>query len=692
MAAVRSDILEQLAVSTHRQQALDFAQRMMEAVQDRLDPVMRGWMPTGQDSSESFGGVTTDLPSLRAASRKAFYQHAHGRGVIRTLVKFVIGGGIVVDFHERDEEALLALNDLWYAFQREIRWFSFAREFVTRGFRDGEVFVRRFPRPDAPLTLRFIDPEKILEIKNDPNDAETAESYSVAFGVKQNDIDASEILHVPLNVDRNVQRGRPILESILPYLTKYDKWLDARMVLNIIRASVALVQEVQGSSTDLLRLRTAQRASNSLSETDQSRMLRPGTILRGTPGVKYSMLSPNLDARDAAADGRTILMAVAAAAGFPDIFVTADYCHSMDTEALTERGWLHYRDLQPEDRLATMHPETGDLEFQTPQLHSFFYVGSMYRYWAWRAAFCVTPQHELFVSYLPVSESEEHPGFYRHYEKVRVSDIAFEAGTYLMTPASVRWQERTIAIADLATTNTPQLSEINGREKPQHELLHLDRIERIPWNDEVWCATVPNGLLVTRYEGKVLISGNSQANFSSTITAQNPAIREFEDWQHIFGEAFATIVDWVLADGMERQVLPMRTSEGRPINLGLDVAFPPLLKRDLAQEVTAYAQLMELRAMSRRTVQLKMGLDPDQEQHLIDQEGPPPTPTVKPAAKRPGDRNPRQQSTGEESKKMSVRVRRAKEESHNGADHDFEVDIAVPLAPAEVEVGGDGLT
>ena len=45
MAAVRADILEQLAVSTHRQQALDFAQRMMEAVQDRLDPVMRGWMP-----------------------------------------------------------------------------------------------------------------------------------------------------------------------------------------------------------------------------------------------------------------------------------------------------------------------------------------------------------------------------------------------------------------------------------------------------------------------------------------------------------------------------------------------------------------------------------------------------------------------------------------------------------------------
>ncbi len=689
MATIRSDILEQLTVGNHRQQALDFAQRMMEAVQDQLDPVMRGWMPTGQNSTEAFGGVTTDLPSLRAASRKAFYQHAHGRGVIRTLVKFVIGGGILVDFHERDEAALLALNDLWYTFQREIRWFSFAREFVTRGFRDGEVFVRRFPRPDMPLALRFLDPEKVMEIKTDPGDAETALSYSIEYGMKRFDVDAAEILHLPLNVDRNVQRGRPILESILPYLTKYDKWLDARMVLNIVRASVALVQEVQGSSTDLLRLRTAQRAASSASETDQSRMLRPGTILRGTPGVKYSMLSPNLDARDAATDGRTILMAVAAAAGFPDIFVTADYCHSMDTEVLTERGWVHFGDLRDDDQLGTMNPQTGDLEFQTPyRLHRFHHQGEMYRYWAWRSAFCVTPQHEMLVSLLP--GGEDHMVFPDHYGKIRACDL--EIGSYVMTPASIRWQGHTLAICDLAITDTPHLSEIGDCGKTRHELLDVDRIEHIPWDDDVWCATVPHGLLVTRYEGKVLISGNSQANFASTITAQNPAIREFEDWQNVFGEAFATIVGWVLADAVERRMLPMTTGEGKPVNLGIDVAFPPLLKRDLAQEVTAYAQLMGLRAMSRRTLQLKMGLDPDAEQVLLDQEPPLPTQTVKPAAKRPGDQGPRQQSTGEESKKMSVRVRRAKEKAHNGADHDFTVELGVPNPPAEIEMGGDELT
>ncbi|MDP3771334.1 MAG: phage portal protein, partial [bacterium] len=424
-------------------------------------------------------------------------------------VKFVIGGGIVVDFQERDEATLIALDDFWSAFQRETRWFSFVREFVTRGFRDGEVFVRRFPRQDMSLALRFIDPEKVPEIKTDPNDAETALSYAIEFGTKRLDVDAGEILHVALNVDRNVQRGRPILESILPHLAKYDKWMDARMVLNIVRASVALVQEVQGSSTDLLRLRAAQRATSSASETDKSRMLRPGTILRGTPGVKYSMLSPNLDARDAATDGRTILLAVAAAAGFPDIFVTADY---------------------------------------------------------------------------------------------------------------------------------------------------------------------------------------ARANFASTLSAHNPAIREFEDWQHVYGEAFTTIVDWVLADAMARRVLPLRTSKGKPVNLGIDVAFPPLLKRDLAQEVTAYAQLVGLQAMSRRTLQLRMGLDPDQEQKLIDEEGPLPIQTVKPAAKQPGDKGPRQQSTGEEGKKMSVRVRRAKEKVQNGTDHDFDLEFAVPLAPTEVEMGGDGFT
>lgn len=309
----------------------EMALSSIESLSDQLDPQMQGWSLIGGSSLDrSLDSVPGDLSELRRRSINAYYRDPHGRSIIRTLVKFIIGKGTVVDFHEKDKEALTHIIRWWRWCSRINRWFSFQKEFVRRTFRDGEVFVRKFPQNDgSPLRLRFIDPDKVPDdgIITDPDDVETVLAYRIATSNgKFIEVDASEIIHYKYDVDRNVKRGRPVLESMLKNIARYEKWVEARMVLNIVRSSVALVREVQGSTTDLSRLRTAQRSSSQTGvEADRAKMLRPGTIITASPGVKYTMLSPDLDARDAAQDGRTILLSLAAAAGLPDVFVTADY-------------------------------------------------------------------------------------------------------------------------------------------------------------------------------------------------------------------------------------------------------------------------------------------------------------------------------------------------------------------------------
>lgn len=474
---IRQDSINRVLSEYQQRRAIDVEARalsLLEGIHEDLDPEMKGWTLSGGSVPKSIS--SGDLDTLRTESQRSFYRNPYGRNIISTYVKFIIGRGIIIDFKEKNEEALLLIMNWWNEFAELNRWFSFQRETVIRSLRDGEAFIQRFPISNTPIVLRFIDPERINSsdlkapygIETDPKDVENIISYYVQRGgsLDRDRIPAEDIIHIKMGVDRNVRRGRPLLESMLPYITKYEKWLDARMVLNIVRTSVALVRHVKGSPTNLANLRSATLSQTTQRETDRTKMLRSGTIITATPGVEYDMLSPNLDARDAAQDGRTILLALAAASGLPDAFVTADF-------------------------------------------------------------------------------------------------------------------------------------------------------------------------------------GNT--NFASMVVGQNPAIRLFEEHQEIYSELFSNIVKWCLKDGIEKGVIPATVNDEknggeREVNLDHDISYPPLLKRDLLNEVNAWEKMIDLQLSSRRTASLNLGIDPDQENKMMADETPLPTTKPKRPAtvpKRVEDRNPR---------------------------------------------------
>jgi intein/homing endonuclease len=84
---------------------------------------------------------------------------------------------------------------------------------------------------------------------------------------------------------------------------------------------------------------------------------------------------------------------------FGDIrFTRSDGCYSDDTEILTENGWKLFKDLKPNEKVATLNPVTGELEYQVPTNYiRYYYRGKMFHQKGKRIDLLVTPNHRMYV-------------------------------------------------------------------------------------------------------------------------------------------------------------------------------------------------------------------------------------------------------------------------------------------------------
>jgi len=305
---------------------------------------------------------------------------------------------------EADSDAPLLVRELWEDASKNNRMRERLKEFVLRAFREGEAFLRRFRPGGGRVLLRFVEPDrvagdgkttpgfvgKVLDVdvvpddRDEPNDGQLprellGESTALEEGIEHlaNDVEtvvaywlkpatpggtptrvpAHEMIHRKPLADSNDLRGFPILEVVLKNLTNYAQWEEYRMVLNKVRAAVALVRKVEGTPTQGAAI-VQGRASGAVHpqgrepQTTSGRrepMFRPGTTLTPGPGVSYDFLSPKLDARDAGEDGRRFLMTIAAGLGLPEMLVTGDwsnasYSSSVEARTPAVREWEDWQD------------------------------------------------------------------------------------------------------------------------------------------------------------------------------------------------------------------------------------------------------------------------------------------------------------------------------------------------------------
>lgn len=113
------------------------------------------------------------------------------------------------------------------------------------------------------------------------------------------------------------------------------------------------------------------------------------------------------------------------AAGIPSMDQGSNgYCHTADTEVLTDRGWKAWPDYNYSDLLATVNA-AGVMEFQAPfQKHVYDYDGEMIYSTNRRLDFGVTPDHRMLLRKWDEGKSTLSDQYTFH----RAADIGWYAG------------------------------------------------------------------------------------------------------------------------------------------------------------------------------------------------------------------------------------------------------------------------
>jgi len=301
----------------------------------------------------------TDVEKMQETAFKLYYKDPSARGVIDTMVNFVLGK----DAHITPVDESDKVKNWWKNFCDTNEFDMKMKELVKRCFRDGESFLRKFRSKKAkgvPL-IRFVEPNKIKDpngghsfgIQTDPDDVEDIKAYYILekSGTTAKRVLAENIIHTKILVDGNVKRGISFLTGVAKYIVKYGSWLDDRIMLNKIRTMFNLIVKVTG----ITPLGFKEKFGDTISKTPiggvaKKRMPKPGSVLVSSPGIDYEFKNLNIHAPDTAADGRLIELQVGKGTGLTEYVVRDDasnsnYSSTMVSESPMVRMFESWQDL-----------------------------------------------------------------------------------------------------------------------------------------------------------------------------------------------------------------------------------------------------------------------------------------------------------------------------------------------------------
>jgi len=191
--------------------------------------------------------------------------------------------------------------------------------------RSGELFLVLSRNPvDGMSYVREVPALQIDAIACDPDDLERELRYHqltadvegrwwpAARTASQPDAgpegDPDQVmLHYAINRPVGSLRGRSDLAQILPWLHRYDLWLEDRVRINRYKGAYLWHVRIDGAQAGTLEAKRRQ----------YSRVPRSGSIIISDESEHWEAVSPQIHADDVAADGRAIRMMIAAGAGVP---------------------------------------------------------------------------------------------------------------------------------------------------------------------------------------------------------------------------------------------------------------------------------------------------------------------------------------------------------------------------------------
>ena len=367
-----------------KKQMEDAELKMNAAYMNRVADLLQSLPTFAKDADESeWSALDTgkrlyseqDIVDMQERAIELYYTDPGARGVIDTMVNFVIGS----DAHITPVDENSKVKEWWDEFYEVNDFDMRSKELVRRCFRDGESFLRFFKnknRKGVPL-VRFIEPDTIKDprtrhsygIEVDPDDVENIKAYWVT-NAKSNTakrVKAGDVIHTKINVDSNVKRGVSFLVGIAKYIVKYGGWLDDRIFLNKIRTMFNMVIKVTGISPTSFSEKFEDVVGKAgAGATSKKRVPKSGSVLVATPGVDYKYENLNIHAEETKNDGRLIELQVGKGTNLTEYVVRADssnsnYSSTMVSESPMVRMFESWQDIfrKPMRKIFTRVIEEG---------------------------------------------------------------------------------------------------------------------------------------------------------------------------------------------------------------------------------------------------------------------------------------------------------------------------------------------
>lgn len=325
-------------------------------------PDSGGWA-RGMAKVDNNALLPADRSSMVQQARQMFRFDPNARGALCTLVYYVIGEGVKITPQSTDPR----IHRLWREFWNSSRNRMALRqaEIILRTFRDGEAFLQVHRTgldglPTWKTTVRFRDPELLKTppdgsgasdatdgIRTQANDPETPVVYYFSSGYAPNSpvdiVQADDIIHLKIFADSEQKRGETYILAAMENFTQYKEWLRYRIILNKVRTAFVMIKKITGGSGDVMAIQsTMGSAKTARSGETRKRIPPPGTVVTANQGVEYDFKSANINAGDAAEDGRSMKLSMAAGTNMPEYVFgdasNANYASTLIAESPFVKG------------------------------------------------------------------------------------------------------------------------------------------------------------------------------------------------------------------------------------------------------------------------------------------------------------------------------------------------------------------
>lgn len=289
------------------------------------------------------------IPSTYLEIHNACYEAYNANpiafAIIEITTSFVLGKGVTIAANQPEVQKVLM--DFWHDPDNHMdtRVYALCTELALYG----EQFIRFYVNKiNGKVKIRQIDPSIIDQIETDPNDIETPLRFhqrpigpsatlpgdpAPIVPLEQHDfagewfMAGTDVVQFCINKVSNAKRGKSDLATLLPWLRRYKDWLTDRVRINKYKGAFLWDVQLQG----------ADKKAIDRKKMEYMYPPEPGSVIIHNEAEKWSAVKPEINASEAAEDGRALKLMLAVGAQLPEHYLSdectpvkiGEYCTSI---------------------------------------------------------------------------------------------------------------------------------------------------------------------------------------------------------------------------------------------------------------------------------------------------------------------------------------------------------------------------